>query len=161
MVAATVTKVTARVTGSSKASARRKAVLAGITTFGAVNNTVNAYYYNNISNGESNLETTYVDLPYEEMKSDYVNGYINRWDRLDYTKQTTQSKTYDLNAWRFQSEYALHMHLWNIVEPFQGKNIWLADRIGKSAIHAHIDPYAPDPDWKIQVMTTIVGILGL
>ena len=77
------------------------------------------------------------------------------------SKQVTQSETYDMNAWRFQSEYSLHMHLWNIVEPFQGKGIWLADRIGKSAIHAHIDPYSHDPDWKIQAMTTVVGILGI
>ena len=107
------------------------------------------------------METTYVNLPYSEMKSDYVNGYINRWDRLDYTKHITKSKTYDANAWRFYSEYALHMHLWNAAEPFLGRGIWLADRIGKSAIHAHVDPYSPDPDWKIQILTIIVGILGL
>ena len=160
-IAAKTAKAKARITGKSKKSATVAGIAVGVATFGAVNNAANTFYYNHISEGKSNLETSSVDLPYEEKKSDYVNGYINRWDRLDYTKHVTKSETYDMNAWRFQSEYALHMHLWNIVEPFQGKGIWLADRIGTSAIHAHVDPSAPDPDWKIQVMTTFVGILGL
>ena len=136
-------------------------IAAGVTTFGTINNVANAIYFNYFSDGESNLETTNVGLPYHEKRSDYVEGYINRWDRLDYAKHITKSEIYDMNAWRSYSEYSLHMHLWNAVEPFQGKDIWLADRIGKSAIHAHIDPYAPDPDWKIHALTIAVGILGL
>ena len=53
------------------------------------------------------------------------------------------------------------VYMWYAVEPFQGQGIWLADRIGLSAKHAYVEPLTPDGDWKIQVMTTITGILGL
>ena len=160
-VAGVKAAVRTKIKGKSNNAAMAAGIANGSATFGMINNTVNAYYYNNISTGESSLETKYSHLQGSERKSDYVDGYINRWERLDYTKKVTQSETYDANAWRFQSEYALHMYLWGAVDGLQGKGIWLADRIGTSAIHAHIEVYSPDPDWKIQSLTNFVGYLGL
>ena len=58
---------------------------AGVLTFGAFNNITNAIYYNNISDGKSGLDN-----------KSYNSGYINRWDRLDYTKEQTGKSQYSL-----------------------------------------------------------------
>ena len=76
-------------------------IAAGSATTGFINNTVNAIYYE-FSDGESNLTSdSYVE-----------NGYLTRWDRLDYTKQQTEESHYNINAWRYYSEYGLHMYGW-------------------------------------------------
>lgn len=62
-------------------------IAVGISTFGAVNNSINAFYYNNISDGESDLEVGKEDIPYSERKGDYVDRYVSRWERLDYAKK--------------------------------------------------------------------------
>lgn len=136
-------------------------IAVGISTFGAVNNSINTFYYNNISDGESDLEVGKEDIPYSERKGDYVDRYVSRWERLDYAKKAMQNDTYNQNAQKFYGEYSLHMYLWYAVKDFQGKGIWIADRIGRSAIHAHVVANEPDEDWKVDFLTAIVGFLGI
>ena len=75
--------------------------IASITTFSAINNLTNAIYYNFISDGESDLTP-----------GSYRDGYVNRWDRLDYTNEMTGEENYNLNSWRYFSEYNTHMYSW-------------------------------------------------
>ena len=72
-----------------------------------LSNLTNAIYYNHISDGVSEVTPT-----------SYNDGYVSRWDRLDYTKQNTQEEKYNLNAWRFNSEYSVHMYGWFVLKPF-------------------------------------------
>ena len=72
--------------------------------FGAINNGINAIYYNYISDGKSDLAP-----------DSYSNGgtrYINRWDRLDYTKHQTKQSKYNKTAMKYFGEYNLHMYGW-------------------------------------------------
>ena len=32
----------------------------------------------------------------------YHDGYINRWERLDYAKQETKQSWYNFNAWMYR-----------------------------------------------------------
>ena len=43
-----------------------------VSTFGSINNAINSFYYNYISDGISSVTPT-----------SYQNGYVNRWERLE------------------------------------------------------------------------------
>ena len=73
--------------------------IAGFMATAVFNNIVNSIYYNYLSSGES--KTT---------SSSYTNRYVSRWDRLDYIKKCTNSKSYSFNSMRFYGEYSLHMY---------------------------------------------------
>ncbi|MDO5124663.1 MAG: RHS repeat-associated core domain-containing protein, partial [Eubacteriales bacterium] len=113
----------------------KKAVTAGITTStvtsGAVNNTVNTVYYNHISDGESSLEAA-------AETSTYTERYVTRWERLDYTKKITEEPEYNLNAWRFNSEYSVHMYGWYATGWAINKNIPFFSDMAKSSKKADI-----------------------
>ena len=130
-------------------------IAAGIATFSAINNAANAIYYNYISDGESNLETT------KENKSDYVDGYISRWDRLDYAKQQTGAAAYGFNAWRYNSEYSMHMYGWYTLLPFKESGNKRIQAFRTSLIRVHIEPHLEDTNWKTRVVTYVFGLLGL
>ena len=130
-------------------------IAAGIATFGAINNLTNAIYYNYISDGESDLTS-----------DSYRYGHINRWDRLDYTKKMTQDQTYNLNAWRYFSEYNFHMYAWRAFGWALDKNIPLLSGWAKSAEDADVDPKDFERDDHGQytlrnLVYILVGLLGL
>ena len=54
-------------------------IAAEVATFSALNNLTNAIYYNYISDGSS-----------ASTSNNYRDGYVNRWDRLDYVKEQTR-----------------------------------------------------------------------
>ena len=97
--------VTTLVTTGSPTKAIAAGLVAGTATLGAINNGVNAVYYNYISDGESNLEE-------DPNKSSYVDEYVTRWDRLDHTKHETKEEVYNFDAWSYHSEYSVHMYGW-------------------------------------------------
>ena len=124
-------------------------VPAGIATFGAINNLTNIIYYNYISDGESSLTP-----------SSYNDRYINRWDRLDYTKQQTQQKYYNYTAWRYYSEYNLHMYAWYIFGWAFEKDLGFVSEIASMAHAASVDPAQSDPRPFVNFFTVVIGILG-
>ena len=83
-------------------------ILGGLAILGmTVNNLVNFVYYTYISDGVSDLTpTSYSGKDGEKRK------YLSRWERLDYAKAQTGEKWYNLNAWRYYSEYSAHMYAW-------------------------------------------------
>ena len=91
--------------------------LVGALTFGLVNNTVNFVYYTFISDGVSDLSPT----SYSGTEGDAVK-YLSRWDRLDYAKVVTGESWYNLNAWRYYSEYSFHMYAWMATSSFYTGN---------------------------------------
>ena len=128
--------------------------VAGVETFSALNNTVNYVYYSYISDGASDIEET-------TEKSAYVDGYVSRWERLDYTKQQTGDQKYTVNAWRYHSEYSLHMYGWYATGWAMGKNIPLISDWSKNFEKAHVDPRKPDPRPYVVVCTILWGFFGL
>lgn len=139
-IAATTGNIGAAITGG---------VAAGSATTGFINNTVNAIYYE-FSDGESNLSG-----------DSYVNdGYITRWDRLDYTKQQTGESHYNLNAWRYNSEYGLHMYGWMATGWADEKNIFLISEIAEHCEYAHVDKTEWDSRPEVLIPTIVIGILG-
>ncbi len=134
-------------------------VASGVATFGAINNTVNAVYYNYISDGESSITAKEQE---NQGKSVYVDeGYISRWERLDYTKQVTQEKTYSANAWRFQSEYSVHMYGWFATSWAYGKSVPLLSKYARNFEKANVDLKSWDPRPIVKAGTAVWGILGL
>lgn len=120
--------------------------------FCCINNATNAIYYNHFSDGETSITS-----------SSYNDGYINRWERLDYAKHNTQEEKYNLNAWRFNSEYSVHMYGWFVLKPFYTGDYsdgFLA-KLAYRAQSAEIDANLWDPNWYIQVAGIIMGIFGI
>ena len=139
-IAATTGNIGAAITGG---------VAAGSATTGFINNTVNAIYYE-FSDGESNLSS-----------DSYVNdGYITRWDRLDYTKQQTGESHYNINAWRYYSEYGLHMYGWMATGWADGKDIPLISNIAKRCEDAYVEKNDWDREPEVLIPTIVIGILG-
>ena len=126
--------------------------IATIATIGLINNTVNFLYYTFVSDGKTDIKN-----------DSYNNAYISRWDRLDYTKQQTKETWFNTIAWRYYNEYNFHMYAWFILKPFytgeKNPEGWaeLADR----AHEAHIKVNQWDSDGFVNVVSTMLGILGL
>lgn len=125
-----------------------------VGVFGAINNTTNQLYYNHLSKPISSLES-------DPKASSYTNSYIPRWDRLDYTKQQTQSNQFDKDAKSFFSEYSLHMYAWYITSWADGKDIPKLSSIAASARKADVIPHEPDSRLVIRLFTKIWEIIGL
>ena len=126
-----------------------------ISLFGALNNATNAFYYNYISDGESDLTI-----------DSYNDGYINRWDRLDYTKKQLKDAEveydrYNFTAWAYYSEYNFHMYAWGLLWWADDKNIYIISDIAGRAKQAEITVGTIDPNPEVKIPTIIIGLLGL
>lgn len=122
---------------------------AGTAVTGMVNNAVNAVYYE-FSDGESNLTSdSYVD-----------RGYLTRWERLDYSKQQTGERHYNLNAWRYNSEYSLHMYGWLATGWAYEKDIPFMSKVSEHCKDASVDKNKWDKRPDVLIPTIAVGILG-
>ncbi|MBO4990201.1 MAG: RHS repeat-associated core domain-containing protein, partial [Clostridia bacterium] len=125
-------------------------IAAGVQTYGTINNAVNAIYYAS-SAGESTLNG-----------SSYNERYLTRWERLDYAKRQTKDESYFFNAWRYYSEYSLHMYGWFVLQGFyeEGNDKGLSGIAYKSK-NAEVWEHEWDSRWFINVATVLFGILGL
>lgn len=124
-------------------------IVAGSAATGAINNTVNAIYYE-FSDGESDLTSdSYVE-----------NGYLTRWERLDYAKNQTEESHYNLNAWRYYSEYGLHMYGWLATGWALDKDVSVVSNIAKSCQDADVEINSWDKRIEVNIGTIIIGILG-
>ena len=128
-------------------------IAAGTATTGAINNTVNAFYYNFISDGKSTLEQN-------PEKSSYVDeGYISRWRRLDHVKSVLGGE-YNQNAWRYYSEYNAHMYAWMVTGWAYGQDVPKISRFAKRAYHADIELEDWDDDPFVRIIIKAIGYLG-
>ena len=127
---------------------------AGVATFGGLNNAVNFVYYSFISDGVSNIENN-ID------KSSYVDGYVSRWERLDYTKQQTNEEWYSPNAWRYHSEYSLHMYGWYTIGWTEDKGVPVISVWARKFKRAEVDPASPDSRFVVAVCSVLWGLIGL
>ena len=140
-------------------------VVAATATHGAINNAANAIYYNNFAIDENVIVK---EPKSSKEQSFYVTGeegsygyrYINRFDRLDYTKSVVKSDTYDANTWRYYSEYNAHMYVWGISYWAKGSNIPVACQAAESTFNASVLNDAWDPNIGTSALTVITGILG-
>ena len=158
-----------------------------MAVFGSTNNAINAFYYNHLSDGvpsivepplstpntkqdaqsEGENETQNATGDESDLKSYYVdNGYINRWKRLDYTKSIMKSSglnsdCYTPDAWRYYSEYNLHMWGWTFLEWAHEKDYGKFSEYAQRSEHAHVKPGVIDDDPTVKIFTYLVGLLGL
>ena len=121
-----------------------------VLTYGAINNVTNAIYYNYISDGKSDLTV-----------SSYNDGYVNRWDRLDYTKQETKQATYNTTAQMYYSEYNFHMYGWFMLGWAHEKGISFISGWAGRAQKAEIDVGVQDEDPFVQIGVAILMLLGM
>ena len=121
-----------------------------VLTYGAINNVTNAIYYNYISDGKSYLTA-----------SGYNDGYVNRWDRLDYTKQETKQATYNTTAQMYYSEYNVHMYGWFMLGWAYEKGIPFISDWAESAHNADIDVGVQDKNPFVQIGVVILMLLGM
>ena len=124
--------------------------VAGAAVFGAINNGVNAICYNHFSKGESDSTT-----------NSYNDRYLNRWERLDYTKHNSKEDSYNFNAWRYYSEHNLHMYGWYALgwaDEKKNSNIF---EYAERARDAFVVAGQWDENWYVNVGTIMLGILGL
>ena len=135
---------------SSNTSTIYKGITNGIATFGTLSNLTNTIYYDFISNDESDLTS-----------SSYRNGYINRWDRLDYVNQQTEQERFYTITWMYFSEYNLHMYGWYLTGWAHEKNIPLISCIAERTYSAEITIGKWDSRWYVKVGIVILGLLGL
>ena len=119
----------------------------GAATFGAINNAANAIYYNFFSDGESDLSS--------DSYSKDGSKYLNRWDRLDYTKKQLtdangdgEKESYDFNAWMYYSEYNFHMHAWNGLNLLDLEKAPKLSEYAESARIAGVKPHDPFNDFE-------------
>lgn len=131
-----------------------KGVAKGATTYEAINNAVNAVYYNYFSEPNN-------DLDQDVGKSSYVDGYVNRWERLDYAKYMTGADKYNKDAWLYYSEYSLHMWGWYFTGWSSGKDIPIISGWAESFRHAGITPGKNDDRPKVYIPVIIWGCLGV
>ena len=106
-VIATVALIGVTVYSSIKNDDIGKGFADGITksfeVFCSLNNDINEFYYNYISDGTSDLTNS----------SYTTEGYISRWDRLDYIKSLdSTSGTFGENEKYYFAEYNVHMYGW-------------------------------------------------
>lgn len=125
-----------------------------VSTFGAINNAVDATYYNYISDGKSDIDES-------GERSAYVEKYVDRWERLDYTKQETKSSYYNANAWRYHSEYSVHMYGWYATGWAKGKNIPIISAWALNFEKLDINQCSWDKRGYVNVGIAIWGVLGL
>lgn len=130
--------------------------IAGFATFGVINNTVNAIYYNYFSSSKSDLTpTSYSGIDGSETK------YLSRWDRLDYAKAQTGQSTYNSIAWRYYNEYGFHMYAWILTGWSYKKGVPGISSIADSALIAQVDSGQWDGRPHIDIFSTILGLLGI
>lgn len=159
-VVAIVAGVAAGIATTTHTGSVKLGIAAGIATAGAVNNAANAIYYNHISDEQSTINEPSKDAN-ENQGSHYVNnGYIPRWERLDYTKAQTQEACYNVNAWRFYSEYNFHMYMWFATGWAHEKEIPLFSWLAKHTKEADVDVGEDDGRWYVDLFTYVIGVLG-
>ena len=128
-------------------------LLGGLAVFGAINNFTNAIYYNHISDGESDLTT-----------DSYRDEFINRWDRLDYTKsQNEMPSQYGSVASLYFAEYNFHALMWFFTNSqYTGKmgdGFW--SDVAYRASKADVVVNQEDSDLRVKYPTRILRWLGL
>ena len=78
--------------------------------------------------------------------------YVNRWDRLDYTRTVTNNKNYDFYSCAFYSEYSLHMYGWLFP---------ITEDIGNHCLIPDVYYKQLDTRFEVKLLTFIVGGFGI
>ena len=115
---------------------------------GLVNNVINTIYFE-YSDGKSELSS-----------DSYRDESVTRWDKLDYAKQQTGEDHYNINAWRYYSEYTVHEYGWYVTSSAYEKDIPVVSSLADRFATADIYPQAWDERWYVNVATFIFGLIG-
>ena len=140
-------------------NSKEAAIAAGVATFALVNNATNFAYYTFIADSETDITS-----------SSYQDGYISRWDRLDYVKQQTQEDWYNPTAWIYYSEYNVHMYGYYALSFVDGaldllgysqRSEKFTDLLGRAGKADIIEGKLDQNDIWVAVATIAVGLFGI
>ena len=92
--------------------------------------------------------------------SSYQEETPSRAEKLDYTKQQTGEEHYNLNAWRYYSEYTFHEYGWYLTKWAYQKDVPIASEAAYHFSSAEVDPERWDM-WAVSIATVLFGILGI
>jgi len=141
-------------TKGSVSSGIAAGVAAGVGTNAVLNNAVNAAYYT-FSDNEVSFEES------EKLGSQYArDGYLTRWDRLDYARYKTQGASYLGGGWAYYSEYSIHMYGWLLTKSAFGNPEHPLYDIAESSHYANIDVGRIDSRPEIKIPTILYGVFG-
>ena len=79
---------------------------------------------------------------------------------MDNTKANSEKAKFTINAWRYNSEYTLHMYGWFATGWAEGKNIPVISKIAKSCYSAEVGT-AEDGRAIVDITTYIIGMMGV
>ena len=120
-----------------------------VALVGIVNNFVSMYQYET-SDGQSELTS-----------SSYSSGdSISKQEKIDYTKQQTGEEHYNINAWRYYSEYTLHECGWYISGWAYEQDVPVFSEVAARSKDANLSKDEWDNRWFVKVGTVFIGILG-
>ena len=77
---------------------------------------------------------------------------------MDYAKKNSKENWYNINAWRYYSEYNAHMYAWYLTGWAFEKNIPLISNIAKMASDADVD-LDYNKKWYYKIAYGIIGFL--
>ena len=120
-------------------------VYIGVLAVAALSNVANAIYYE-FSDGKSDVTP-----------DTYQREHVTRWKRLDYTKQQTGEEHYNINAWRFHSEYSLHEYGWYITKWAYKKEVPLISEAATHFKEADVLPH----EWDIGIVNIFIVLWGV
>lgn len=83
----------------------------------------------------------------------------SKQSNMTYAKQQTEEEHYNLNAWRYYSEYTLHEYGWYVTKWAYQKDIPIVSEMSYHFSSAEVDPEKWDM-WAVSIGTVIFGILG-
>ena len=134
--------------GFSRQISAMFAAAAKTAVTGAINNTVNAIYYE-FCNPEDTVD-----------EDSYHDRYLTRWERLRDAKYETEQEHYNVTAWMYYSEYSLHMWGWRATWWAVDKEVPIASWVARHTNVADMDPTEIDTRPVVFLPTIIIGILG-
>jgi len=80
---------------------------------------------------------------------------------LDYTKKQTKERVYNINAWRYYSEYSVHMYGWFATGWAIDNENSIFYEVAKSFSDADVDVSSWDSRAPVNIVTVIFGIMGI
>ena len=143
--------------------------IAGITTsfisFCTTTNLQNAEYYTSLEDGvwiaDEPVKPEDEKVDTSGWESAYTKRYVSRKERLAHARAATDSSTYDLNTWRYYSEYSVHMYGWYLTGWSKDMNIPVISGWAGSFKYADVERYDLDKRDYVNVATFVWGLTGL
>ena len=85
----------------------------------------------------------------------------SRQEKLDYVKQQTGDEHYNVNAWRYCSEYSLHEYGWYVTKWAYEKDYGIFSEVSIHFRDATVLPHNWDDVWQVNIFVALWGFTGI